>query len=348
MGRLPSNRFYAGGLVFGGALAAAAALLFAWQRWPVAAPDASPDCEPARAGVESQAAFAGKPRERVRIVDNTLVTDTGEILRAAHGNSRNPLFVTRSWWTTMRDRYGLNAVRLDTRITDLPTASRFADSTDNLVDVDAVFDNVDVAVERAGEAGMYVILANFTSCCGQSDLELNKVFWKEAAARYKNSPHVVFEVQNEPVEGIDYQPADVALQQEMFRFIRELAPDTHIILWSAMYGTKAELLDVVERTPSIDYGNASVGIHMYWHDRDDPDWSNVTRLRERFPVIATEFAVSEKTGKVDPEKVWAFAEETGLAWAYLDLRRTRRGTGNLGDGVLNTCVWAFNWPIPAR
>ncbi len=287
-------------------------------------------------------------RRRVRIVDHAVVADNGEILRAAHGNARNRLAADSEWWVELRDRYGLNTVRLDTRITERPTNASYADSTANLVDVQAVFARVDAAVNAADQAGMYVILANFTSCCGHSNLELNKVFWGEASARYKDREHVLFEVQNEPVEGITYAPDDIALQEEMFRFIRERAPDTHIILWSAMYGTKAGLVDIVERAPSIDYSNASVGIHPYWHDRDDPDWVNTTSLRERYPIIITEFSVDEKTGKVDPEKVWAYAEQTRLSWAYLDLRKTRTGFGNYGDGVLHTCAWSFNWPIPAR
>jgi hypothetical protein len=347
--KLPRSQPVRSAIVLGGALLLAAALLFATKDlWSPAGPGPAGECAPARTSGESQAAFAGKLRGRVRIADNSLVTDTGEILRAAHGNSRNTVFLTRSWWTTMRDRYGLNAVRLDTRITNRPTNARFEDSTENLLDVAAVFDNVDVAVDRAAEAGMYLILANFTSCCGSSNLELNKVFWKEAAARYKDRPHVVFEVQNEPVEGIKYDPADVAFQQEMYRFIREVAPDTHIILWSAMYGTKAGLLDIVESAPEIDYRNASVGVHLYWHNRDDPAWQNLGKLRDRYPIINSEFSVGEKTGKVDSRKVWEFSEQTRLAWAYLDLRETRNGLGNYGDGVLNPCVWHFAWPIPAR
>jgi endoglucanase len=348
--KLLPNRVYASGLLAAGALVLVAASLFTWDalRSRAARPNASAACEPERTGAESRAAFAGRRRDRVRIVDNTLVSDTGEILRAAHATSGNTVFLKRSWWTTLRDRYGLNAVRLDTRISKRPTSAPYPDSIDYLVDVEAVFDHVDAAVERAAEAGMYVILANFTSCCGQWNLELNEVFWTEAASRYKDSPHVLFEIQNEPVEGSDYRPEDIAFQQEMFRFVRERAPDTHIILWSAMYGTKAGLLEVVERAQAIDYSNASVGVHLYWHERDDPEWSNLGKLRARYPVINTEFSLGEKTGKVYPEKVWAFAEETRLAWAYLDLRKTRRGFGNFGDGVLNTCVWAFNWPIPAQ
>jgi hypothetical protein len=336
------------GLLIAAAAAAGVALPYAWRALRPAPESAtvSSECDPPLTGTATQAAFAGRQRERVRIVDNSLVTDTGEILRAAHGNTRNPLYISRAWWTGLRDRFGLNTLRLDARITTGSDGN--SNSPGNLVDVATVFDSADIVIDRAAEAGMYVILANFTSCCGDYNVELNKMFWKEAAARYKDRPHVLFEIQNEPVEGINYSAEDVAFQEEMFRFVRALAPDTHIILWSAMYGTKAEFLDIVASAKSIDYSNASVGIHPYWHDRDDPQWENVGRLRARYPVMNTEFSVDGKTGKVDTKKIWDFSERSRLAWAFLDLRATRRGLGNYGDGVLHPCEWSFSWPIPAR
>jgi hypothetical protein len=336
------------GLIAAGGAALAVWLAFEPRIQEAARGVASKFCEPVPPSPEIAPLRARVPRDRVRIADHSVVTDGGEILRAAHGNSRNRLAADPSWWAAMRDRYGLNAVRLDTRITRRPTNAPYPDSTEHLLDVQAVFASVDQAVDAANQAGMYLILANFTSCCGHSNLAINKVFWAEAATRYKDHRHVLFEVQNEPVEGVEYGPADVAFQEEMYRFIRERAPETHVILWSAMYGAKRELLDVVRRAPSIDYRNASVGIHLYWHDRDDPEWNNTSRLREHFPVFNTEFSVGEKAGKVDADKVWAYSERTRLAWAYLDLRKTRTGFGNYGDGVLHKCAWAFNWPIPAH
>ncbi len=113
-----------------------------------------------------------------------------------------------------------------------------------------------------------------------------------------------------------------------------------------MYGTDARLLDIVAGARPIDHSNTSAGIHMYWHDRDDPQWTHMACLREHYPAINTEFSVSEKKGKVDAKKAWAYSEEVGLAWIDLDQRQTPTGRGNYGDGVLNTCHWSFTWPIP--
>ncbi|MEE8287976.1 MAG: cellulase family glycosylhydrolase [Nitrosomonadaceae bacterium] len=281
------------------------------------------------------------PRGRVRLENNTIVTDDGQILRGTHGNSRQSQSL--AWYTTMRDQYGINTIRLDTRISSRPTNASYPDSTAYLLDINPIFSKVDTAVDRAEQSGMYLILANFTSCCGTYNTELNKIFWEEATARYKDRKHVIYELQNEPVGSANYDAGDIAFEEEMYHFIRNRAPNTHIILWSVMNGTKASLPGIINQAPTINYSNASVGIHPYWHNRDDANWTNTNKLRSLYPVINTEFSIDvKKLSKVDVEKVWTYSENTKMSWVFLDLRNG----GNYGDGVLHSCDWLFNWPAP--
>jgi hypothetical protein len=277
-------------------------------------------------------------RGRVRIQNNTVVTDNGRLLRGAHGNCTNKVYADLSWWERMRDEFGLNVVRLDTRITSPPDSNNLPD----MKDLNAVFRDVDIAVDMAGKAGMYIVIDNHTSCCGKYNAELVRRFWEVAAPRYKDRTHVIYEVQNEPVKGANYSSTAIAFQEDMYRYIRQRAPNTHIILWSAMYGANSSFLSKVE-SADIDYSNASVGIHPYHWEKQDPQWQNVARLRDKHPVIINEFTTDSWKGDTDPMAIWRFAERTGLSWIALDLR----DGGNHGDGVYDPNKWPVElWRKP--
>lgn len=273
-------------------------------------------------------------RGRVQIVDNTVVADNGALLRGAHGWALNPVYKDLSWWKDLKDTYHLNVVRLDTRITEPDTSTQL----DDLVDVEALFADVDVAVDKAEQAGMYIIIDNHSSCCIKYNPELVRRFWEVAAPRYKDRTHVIYEVQNEPVPGNQgfTQAADIEFQEEMYHFIRQRAPETHIILWSfakILRNSKSS----VDEAPSIDYSNASVGVHPYDHLITDPDFQLLNELREAYPVIISEFTGIKQT---DVLGIWDYAEQEDVSWVYLDL-----GVGgNNGDGVENPDEWPVSWP----
>jgi len=245
-------------------------------------------------------------------------------------------------------------MRLDVRITTRPTNATYLDSVAYLKpDLDAVFRNVDTAVDLTEQAGMYLILTNFTSCCGEYHTGLNRIFWDRAAARYRDRRHVLYEIQNEPVAWTPerYDAAAIAFQEEMYAYIRARAPQTHIILWTPAHGTRAALLDKVRQAPSIDYSNASVGIHMYHHETEDPTWANTRALRNTYPIIDTEYSLEpgNVADTTNARRLWEFLEGDNISWVMMDLTASPSGGfGNYGTGVSLPCQWNFLWPAPAE
>jgi hypothetical protein len=203
--------------------------------------------------------------------------------------------------------------------------------------MDALFEAVDAAVDAAERAGMYIIIDNHTSCCTKYNPELVRIFWDIVAPRYKDRTHVIYEIQNEPVSGFGgfRRVADIRFQEDMFHYVRQRAPDTHIILWSFAKITETSK-DAVDKAGSIDYRNASVGVHPYGVISQKGDFQYLRALQSEYPVLITEFS---NILNVDTEKVWDFAESQGISWVYLDLR----DRGNLGDGVADPEEWPVTW-----
>ncbi|HUP02036.1 MAG TPA: cellulase family glycosylhydrolase [Gemmatimonadota bacterium] len=269
----------------------------------------------------------------MEVQNNTVVADNGALLRGAHGNATNHVYKDLSWWEDLRDTYKLNVVRLDTRI----TKPHDSNDVEDLVNMNNLFANVDDAVDTAELAGMYIIIDNHTSCCLKYNPELVRRFWEMAAPRYKDRTHVMYELQNEPVTGNKgFEDVDIQFQEEMYHFIRQRAPDTHIILWSFAKITNTSK-SAVDRAPGIDYSNASVGAHPYGHLTRDIGFEHLSELRSSYPVLISEFTILKET---DPAQVWNYAEDQELSWVYLD----RRDGGNHGDGVADPEEWPLNWP----
>ena len=267
-----------------------------------------------------QVAWAAE-RGRVRIINNAVVADNGTPLRGGHISESFPgKYDHLSFWTKMRDNYRLNAVRLTI-------------STRGANNIARTLGRIDLAVEMAAKVGMYVILDNHASCCGAYSRELNERFWKQAAPRYKHRTHVLYEIQNEPVawRAEQYKAADVRFQVDMYRLVRNLAPQTHIILWS-FAKTSPGMLAKVQQAPQIDYRNASVGVHPYGTNLPPLD-----QLWRKYPVIITEFAHC-CSAKIPA--IWDYVNKEGLSWLFLDLNNG----GNWGDGVLHPQHWPVNWP----
>ena len=280
-------------------------------------------------------------RGRVRVADGTVVTDNGALLRGAHGNANNMVYQNLSWWTNLRDNYHLNVVRLDTRITKPGNSTNVSD----MVDLDALFAKVDKAVDMAEQAGMYLIIDNHTSCCVQSNPELMRRFWRYAAPRYKDRTHVIYEIQNEPGPSQPTKDSKTMIdsEAEIYNLIRSVAPATHIVVWS-FAKTDYDRLTIVSQNPSIDYANASVGIHPYTR-LSSLNFSQIERLkRAGYPLFVTEFAKCcglSSTAKT--KQVWQYLETNKISWVYLDLRFTPTGYGNYGDGIASPGDWPMTW-----
>lgn len=147
---------------------------------------------------------------------------------------------------------------------------------------------LDLWINNAAQNGFYVIVDYHP--VGGIDMFDAREWWKVIAPRYKNRTHVIYELANEPVKWNSdlYTEADRNFQKEMFQYLRSVAPDTHIILWSfaqskVLNSGGPTMLDVVRATTGIDYSNASVGFHIY--SLKDV---NVNNLKRAYPVIQTE------------------------------------------------------------
>lgn len=194
-------------------------------------------------------------RGRVQVRDGNLVTDKGTRLRGVMfglDNNAAPVRFDPPVFNELSRETGLNAFHVYIENSTQVTGSKAT--------------QVDALVELTSEAGMYLMVGMGGGPEGGSfDLEKLVSFWSFYAPRYASRTHVIYEIQNIPDTGCDvaYQPETLAMEQEIYALIRELAPRTHVALFSFLaQPTGAALeanLDALEGI--VDWANASVAFH---------------------------------------------------------------------------------------
>jgi hypothetical protein len=200
-------------------------------------------------------------RGRVKIANNTIVTDWGTLIRGARVSldiwDETP---SQSDITTMKEKRGLNAFHIYAEYAGSNKPAGY-----NAAKVDKV-------VDMADENDLYVVL---TIGCGGDNGNFNQnfvtTFWDFYAPRYKDRTHVVFELMNEPQKwSAPYRANVLDMEKKGYDQIRKLAPDTHIMMMS--YSQPNNWTQAANECEGlgISWDNASVAFHTYGIDgRED-------------------------------------------------------------------------------
>jgi subfamily B ATP-binding cassette protein MsbA len=311
-------------------------------------------------------------RGRLRTENGTVLTDTGvplrggvaEVFRYGKESGRTGYSTNPAYYTRLR-RAHLNAVRV---VCSDPWQRSNGYSHWELGahdDREAFLAELDTVVQLAIANHLYVLMDYHD--IGRLDLEHAYQFWDIVAPRYAAAPQVFYELANEPVSWHPehYTDDDLSKQELLFRRVRSLAPDTHLVMLS-FANTAVELvpdgnpiIDVLERIHGIDWTNASVGIHPY----RTLSGSILLEVRERAPVVMTELDLPAHAGGGGPAHLYTsidaaeyghqVMERHGISWFGWGIegfekleKRFERGV--LEDARSKNYIWPADPPLLSR
>ncbi len=227
---------------------------------------------------------------RIDPATHTIVTPDGRLLRTgtlALGmeelDQRTALTTFEPHWDQLKYA-GLNAVRLMVWRVRQKGGLAYPNGED-------LYQRIDQVVDIAARKGMYVIIDfHSVNAGGNYNYEELKKFWTDIAPRYKDQPHVLYEVINEPGSRFQRSVADV--NQEMHDLIRASGAPNMTILFSfeELQGNAQTYISQVDKLRNIDWTRTAVGYHLY----STPD-ANVVALRDRYPVMMTEWVGATST-----------------------------------------------------
>ena len=310
---------------------------------------------PARLAAGNQMPTARKqPRGRVRVGNGTVLADDGSLLRMVHSYVHDyflPYYTDVNWWRAMRDEGHFNTVRVMAFLGSWPKSTQ-------VMDLKTLLPRLDGMVDLAGSEGLYLLIDNHSECCGNQDVANDTTFWKAVAPRYKDLTHVFYELKNEP-----WQYSGLAeYERTMYRVMRPLAPETHIILWTIENLIHlSDPLALVRSFPEVDYTNASVGFHPYATYRKrqkvcdalgltalgcDPRTQLLLKLIETlkstYPTVMTELG-PDAAGAPDSGFLMTM-EKMGISWAYLGGQGFTDASDGKSFGVAQRDKISVSWP----
>lgn len=175
----------------------------------------------------------------------------------------------------------------------------------------------DALVALTAQAGLYLVLG-IGGGVDNGSFELAKVraFWQRYAARYGSQTHVLFEVQNNPEIGCkEPLSADtIAMERQAYGLIRELAPDSHVLLFSTSSVPEISAIEraVDDVSDLVGFENESFAMHTDLPCVPTERFGEVTQLlaERKVPLLLSQLP---DTGW---QPVLSKAEELGVGWLH--------------------------------
>lgn len=225
----------------------------------------------------------------------TIVDECGNAVQlrtaSTHGVQWFPAYVNKAGFQSLRDEWGMNAVRLAI----YPREGGYLQGSQSLMD-----SKIQEGVKAAKELGMYIIIDwHVLNYNPNEDIDAAKTFFKKYATMYKAYDNVIFEICNEPTGTTWYNGSGNDLYtycKEVCKTIRDCGNDSIIICGTNDWSQR---VDEVATKPLKDDGfkNIMYSIHFYAATHYDNIKNNVkSAIASGTPVFCTEFGVCDASG----------------------------------------------------
>ncbi len=296
----------------------------------------------------SRAAAIASTTERARPVITagpvrTIRTDTGQIIRAGEvfhigGTASGNVFQNAQW--AANRALGLNCMRVGLL------------SSAVALPINTLLNNVAIVSNLARQNRMYLMLGNFSAAPGawSDNITANTQAWINVwgplAARFRDEPHVFYEMVNEPSrwgEISDYTTALKSGLRAVFDVMRAAAPETAIV-WpsaanvapsAAQYDTMLQSLNSLGNGQPIDWNKAVFGHHYYNQTQrlaltgntanaTDGGRAALLWLAARYPMLNTETNWWMEEPRLELLDALDLYESMGIGWGLL--RRANQTT----------------------
>jgi endoglucanase len=252
-------------------------------------------------------------------------------------------YISEKSFKTLRDSYGVNAIRLAMYTTEYYGYCDKGSASDSKSTVQSTLKKrVDDGVQAATKLGMYVII-DWHVLNDQTPLTYKKeakAFFKEMSKKYKDYDNVIYEICNEPNGGTTW--SDIKkYAKEVIPVIRENDSDAVIIVGTP---TWSQDVDVAAESP-LDYDNIMYTMHFYAATHGSSYRDKLQKALDKgLPVMVTEFGVSEASGdgalnKSEAEKWLKMLDKNKISYFAWSLSNKAESSALLKSSTKKKSGW---------
>jgi endoglucanase len=205
---------------------------------------------------------------------------------------------------------------------------------------------IDLMVSACGENGIYCIidwhvLSERNPQVTEADA---RVFFARMAAQYRNKPHVLYEICNEPNGAeVTWHKNVKPYAEAIIPVIRECAPDSVIIVGTPNW---SQDVDVAAQDP-LAFGNLLCAMHFYAGTHGEALRGKVRKASERIAIFCSEWGTTLASGDGGPfpkeSTVWLdFLESNRISWCNWSLSDAKETSALFRRGVSSQGGWTEN------
>lgn len=232
----------------------------------------------------SSSAVSKKDKDQLSVEGTSLVNGDGEKV-ALKGVS----FGWHNWWPRFYNASVVKVLKDEWKATVVRAAMGVEPDGAYISDPEKALACVTAVADAAIENKMYVIIDWHSHSIRTEEA---KDFFAKMANRYKDSPYVIYEIFNEPVE--DSWEAVKAYSEEVIRTIRAIDPDNVILVGTPHWDQDVHL---AADSPIEGYNNIMYTLHFYaathgQYLRECADYA----LSKGLPLFVSECAGMEASG----------------------------------------------------
>lgn len=231
---------------------------------------------------------------RLSVKGTKLVDSSGKTFQikgvSTHGLSWYPEYVSKAAFKDLRDKWGVNTVRLAMYTTEYN--GYCVAGTQNQKTLKS---RIDTGVKAATDLGMYVIIDWHTLSDGNPNTYKNQsiAFFREMAKKYKGNPNVIYEICNEPNGGTSWNQVK-SYAQSVIKEIRKIDKNAVILVGTP---TWSQDVDIAAKSPIKGYKNIMYTLHFYANTHRDFYRSKAeAAIKAGLPLLVSEFGISDASG----------------------------------------------------
>lgn len=265
----------------------------------------------------------------------TLVDQQGEAIKL-----RGVSFGWHNWWPRFYNANTVAWLKKDCKCNMVRAAIGVEPEGGYISNPEFALECLYTVVDAAIENDMYVIIDWHAHGI---HLEEAKGFFKLIAEKYKNYPHIIYEIFNEPVH--DSWSDVKAYSEEVIKTIREIDERNVILVGSPHWDQD---VDIAAADPITGYDNLMYTLHFYaaTHKQDLRDKANVA-LQKGLPLFVSECAGMEASGDgpINMEEWQAWLQWMGdnqISWAAWSIADKNESCSMVKDTSSPAYGWTDN------
>lgn len=252
-------------------------------------------------------------------------------------------YITKAAFQTLRDDYGVNAIRLAMYTTEYYGYCDKGSASESQSMVQKTLkERIHAGVSAATELDMYVIIDwHILNDKNPNQYKKQaKAFFEEMSKKYAGQDNVLYEICNEPNGGTSWSDI-TSYAKTIIPVIRANDEDAVIIVGTPNW---SQDVDVAAKAP-LPYDNIMYTLHFYAATHKDSYREKLkTALADGLPVMVTEFGVSEASGAgsintAEAKKWLDLLDANGISYFAWSLSNKEESSALLKAGTGKKSGW---------